>query len=103
MGLAEAFLQDQPDTEPERTGSHHGQVIDRAVYRQTADGAAREEDRIDYEAIGCVGQAAGYRIKQGGVILAGRSCSAQGGNNQLVQQLVGKASATAVAEKNKVA
>jgi hydrogenase maturation protein HypF len=48
----EAFLQDEPGRQVERGGTGHGQVVDRAVYRQVADVAAGEEQRLDHIGIG---------------------------------------------------
>ena len=36
----------------ERFGAHHRQIVDRAADGQTADVAARKEQRLDYETVG---------------------------------------------------
>ncbi len=48
----EPLLEDQGPGQPQRPRAGHGQVVDRAAHRQIAEVAAREDRRVDHEAVG---------------------------------------------------
>jgi hypothetical protein len=52
VGHRGALLQDERRRQVQRRRARHGQVVDRAVDRQIADRAAREEHRLDHERVG---------------------------------------------------
>ena len=64
----QALLEDEAGRQGQRPRPAHGQVVDRAVHRQRADVAAREEERADHEGVGGEGQAAAGHVEHGAVV-----------------------------------
>ena len=74
-----------------------GQIVDRAVDRQFADGAAGKEQRLHNKGIGAHGQAAGGQIEQGRVAQVLQRGIAEGGEKEVLDQLVAQLAAAAMA------
>ena len=56
-GSLQPLFDDQGGGEGERGGAGDGQIVDRTVDRQFADGAAGKDERVHHEGIGSEGQA----------------------------------------------
>ncbi len=102
FGDRQALLEDQADADRQRPRPGHGQVVDRAVDRQVADVAPGKDDRVDHVGVGGVGEPAAVVGEDRRVVLVALRNSGQGGDDEIVEQLVAELAAAAVAEKNNI-
>ena len=93
----QAFLKDEAGGKHFRLRAGDGEIVDRAVHGQFANGAAGKEHGLHHEGVGAESQAAAGQVQQRGIAQIFQRRIAKGGQKQVLHQLVAEFAATAVA------
>ena len=100
--IDEALLKNERGAEVERFGAAHGEIVDSAVYGERADIAAAEEERFDDEAVGGEGETFGADLEDGLIVEAAEDGTAEGGQEDVAQQVCAEPAAGSVAEQDAI-
>ena len=96
----QAFFDDEGGTEIERARAGHRQVVDGAVDGQGTEVAAGEEEGPHDVGIGGEGEALAGDVEHAGVVLGFEERVAEGGEEELADELVHELAAAAVGEED---
>ncbi len=95
------FLEDQRPGQPERSGTAHGEVVDRTEDRETAEITAGENRRVDNERIGGQGWPSGRHFGQHRGVGKGFQVGiAESRQKELLHQLARQPASPTVGKKN---
>jgi hypothetical protein len=96
----QAFLNDVASAEVERARARHRKVVNRAVHSQGAEVATGKEERLHDVGIGSESEALAADFEHARIVLRFQERIAEGGQEQLADELMHQLAAAAVSEQH---